>query len=310
VLIFTMDSLTGYIENAKRGGPAGEILIRENLQRALVAMGAELHVAGSDEEFARLSAEPAAGQYALIFLDPWTFVGPGWIPRPFLAGRESRTFLLSFFGMEEAGHGLALDSAHILTPFPVHAKNTLLGYALKPRWRGTVTGDSKRPSRLLSDSEEAAAGLTRAIPAKKRLAVVWGKQREYFDGRWEGLARLAADLRVELHLTVAQEAMPAGIAALAPGLLVFHGHLDRDGWHTLLGESRFMLGLGACVGVILPSCRQVIPRPSPRSSLSTSTCRNGILRYPCMLSEKLAWSWLKHDFFLLLYRCSHVQVIL
>ena len=96
VLIFTMDSIKQYEENAKRGGPAGEIAIRKCLQDGLTSMGLAIDVAGSDAEFFRFAEQ--IERYSLIFLDPWTFVSPGYKPRSFLIGRESRVFLLSFFG--------------------------------------------------------------------------------------------------------------------------------------------------------------------------------------------------------------------
>lgn len=42
VLIFTMDSLTDRVELAGKGGPAGEIKIRESLTKSLVEAGAEV----------------------------------------------------------------------------------------------------------------------------------------------------------------------------------------------------------------------------------------------------------------------------
>jgi len=246
VLLFTMDSLTQYVENAARGGPAGEILIRQRLQAALAALGGTVDVAASDDQFEQLTRTTAqVDAYSLIFLDPWTFVGRGWVPRPLIAGREGRVFLLSFFGMPDgpqAMHGAAIPPRHVLTPYPVPgAGNGFLGYAQEPAWRGTRTGDPRSPSPLLARAEEDARGLS-VPPRKLRQGVVWGKQAEYFRGRWPALERLAREARVALHVTLPPAAVPA--AAVAAGLIVPHGHLGRDEWRALLASSRLMLGLG------------------------------------------------------------------
>jgi hypothetical protein len=158
-LIFTMDSIVDYVEGSKRGGPAGEILIRECLQKGLRALGGEVTVATSDAEFNLLTAsEGSVDKFDLFFLDPWTAFGAGWQPRPFLLGRESQTFLLSFFGLNEAGHGLDLPIQNILTPYPILApppsapgegsstaasaaaatRNSFLGYFVYPKFKGTI----------------------------------------------------------------------------------------------------------------------------------------------------------------------------
>ena len=86
-LIFTMDSITEYVRNAKSGGPAGEILIRESLEWGLRALGVDPVVATSDAEFADLTRD--ASQYDLFFFDPWTFVSPGEMARSSFAMNEA-----------------------------------------------------------------------------------------------------------------------------------------------------------------------------------------------------------------------------
>jgi hypothetical protein len=224
-LIFTMDSIQDYVKNAKGGGPAGEIIIRESLQWGLRMLGIEYDVAESDDAFARLSQN--AAQYDLYFLDPWTTFGPGWKPRSFLPGRESKTFILSFFGMHEAGHDFKLDTRHILTPYPTNAFNTFLGYAMDQRWvdrKSTAVTVPVGPGRIPPQVQ----------PRRKRQGVVWGKKPSYFAGKEDLLRKLAET--IELHTTCVE---PLNIPNI-----VNHGHLTRDEWHKLLAESRFMLGLG------------------------------------------------------------------
>lgn len=206
-LIFTMDSLTAYIEGAARGGPAGEILIRESLQRQLMSLGAsKIDVAAGDEQFFALTATDAqVNAYDLIFLDPWTVVGPGWVPRPFIAGRERKVFVLSFFGLTEVGYGTRVETRHVLTAFPVHAGNSFLGYAAQPWWAGTYTGQASAP-RLLTAADDGVADAVLSalprLPAKLRRGVVWGKNEDYFAGKWPALASLAVEHRVQLHFTL------------------------------------------------------------------------------------------------------------
>lgn len=243
-----MDSLRDYISAAGRGGPAGELLVRESLQAALAARGVPLAVAGDDAEFAALTSPSALAGYGAVLLDPWTFVGAGWVPRPFLVGRESHTYLLSFFGtvLPEGGHGLALAPSHVLTPYPYAASlgNTFLGYAVRPRWAGTLTGVPRAPRPLPVRVVAAVAAVPPPPPlppppVKRRQGVVWGKEPRYFSERWAALAALAA-AGVELHFTIEKPAaVPAGLDGA-----VWHGHLDAARWHALLAESRFMLGLG------------------------------------------------------------------
>lgn len=49
-LLFTMDTLPSYVSAARRGGPSGEILVREGLQTALCELGWRVHTASSDSE--------------------------------------------------------------------------------------------------------------------------------------------------------------------------------------------------------------------------------------------------------------------
>ncbi|CAM9765378.1 unnamed protein product, partial [Phaeothamnion confervicola] len=72
-----MDSTTPWVEAAAKGGPAGEIKIRECLVAALTRLGITVDVAGSDAEFERLAGADAAARYAFVVVDPWTWAGRG-----------------------------------------------------------------------------------------------------------------------------------------------------------------------------------------------------------------------------------------
>ena len=85
VLLFTMDSIASYGNKAKKGGPAGEILVRECLTTTLMHLSEDLSidVARSDEEMETLGGKGKGGYDAYIF-DPWTWAGKGWKMRSFV----------------------------------------------------------------------------------------------------------------------------------------------------------------------------------------------------------------------------------
>ena len=66
-LLFTMDSMSNYEENSKRGGASGEIIIRNSLERAFKTLNVALKILRSDQEFESINAE----DYNFIILDPW-----------------------------------------------------------------------------------------------------------------------------------------------------------------------------------------------------------------------------------------------
>lgn len=209
-----MDSLKAYVAHSKAGGPAGEMTVRLCLEEALQHFGFDIDVADSDAAFFRFARDDI-DKYALIILDPWTFVDPGFVPRPFLLGREDRVFLLDFFGSERASHGLKISPKQILTPFPT-PWNTFLGFYKEPF------------------AAEAAV-------AKKPQGVVWGKKPDYLHKRRELLLALAEV--AELHTTVTEDRAGSSQLPRHPNI-VYDGHQTPEGWMRLLRESRFMLGLG------------------------------------------------------------------
>ena len=135
VLLFTMDSLLKTIEEAKHGGPAGEITVRTSLEAGLLELGFSLDVAGSDDHFAQLSAAALSAlrrsgthYYRFIIMDPWTWAEKAppsahtaVRARPLLEGRENATFILDFFGNKKLAirdAELKIPKAHVLTAFP------------------------------------------------------------------------------------------------------------------------------------------------------------------------------------------------
>ncbi len=215
VLIYTMDSLTGYIENAKRGGPAGELRVRSSLQQGLEALGVPYAVAASDAEFDSLFRD---GNFSHLFLDEWTVVDPSWRVRV----AHPNVFAFAFFGA--ASHPSGLPPSRFLTAYPYPTlKNTFLGFV-------SSMPSAAAPGELPTPPPGGRPG--------GRLGVVWGKRRSYFDGREPLLAALAAEFP-ELDLVAAlAEGEPAvpGVRDLGP--------LPPPAWRALLRAAAFLLGLG------------------------------------------------------------------
>lgn len=209
VLIFTMDSLPGYMEHAKRGGPAGELVVRNSLQAGLDALGVSYTVAGSDAEFERLFR---AQNYSHLILDEWTVVDSSLRVRV----EHPRVFALAFFGMG-AGHMSGLPSRRFLAAYPYPSmNNTFLGYMV------------------------AAPPPPAVAP---RLGVIWGKLRSYFAGREPLLVALASAFpELELVTTLADGEPPLG------GRVRNLGPLPSAEWRALLGNAVFLLGLGHPLG--------------------------------------------------------------
>ena len=115
-----------------------------------------------------------------------------------------------------------------------------------PRTEGTVAaaaaaaagGGDRQLQLVAAGVSRLGPGWPRSLPVKKKQGVIWGKKASYFAGREALLAAIASE--VELHSTAqgGLEGIPA---------VVLHGPLTRDEWHTLLAESKFMLGLGEFV---------------------------------------------------------------
>jgi hypothetical protein len=68
-----MDSIESYEINSRSGGPAGEILIRESLQKAFDSLNVQYDVVKSDLELSSKQHK----KYDFFILDPWTWAGKG-----------------------------------------------------------------------------------------------------------------------------------------------------------------------------------------------------------------------------------------
>ncbi|CAM9243725.1 unnamed protein product [Ectocarpus fasciculatus] len=216
VLIYTMDSIQTTVAKSMKGGPAGEIIIRESLTRTLAEAGVEVEVATSDGDFERRAE--AMDIYNAVVVDPWTWAGKGWRLKPQLQEHRGKMLILDYFGSDEPHANLGVPLTRHLTAFPVTAahQRTFLGYQVDP------TRDETPLSKPAT---------------KRRQGVIWGKTKDKLFGNRRLILALA-DM-VELHSTVAPED-----AFIMHDNIVYHGHLPPDEWNQLLHESKFIIGLG------------------------------------------------------------------
>eukprot|EP01041_Mallomonas_annulata_P001150 gene1150-2223_t len=224
-IVFTMDSISQYEENSKSGGAAGELLVRYSLQEALQTLNIIVEVKRSDAEF----EASVPSKYDFIILDPWTWAGPGWIPKKCIRGQDNKIFILDFFGSEKLrGSGLRISKDRILTAFG-SPWNTFLGY---------VSGPSPAPK-------------------EKRLqGVIWGKDPKHFEGKESLLRAVAAKVTLLSTATHGVFDHPN---------IQWRGHQTPQGWSQILSESRFLLDLGhpllgpSAIDAISTGCMYINP---------------------------------------------------
>lgn len=119
-----MDTIDTYIQQSRRGGAAGELVVRGSLETVLHTFNVQTHTIASDAAF----EQTTLGEYDFVILDPWTWAGKGWIPKPGVQEAASKVFILDFFGhpaLRNKGiQGVGPDK--VLTAYPT-PWNTFLG---------------------------------------------------------------------------------------------------------------------------------------------------------------------------------------
>lgn len=225
-VLFTMDSIQSYVDNSHKGGAAGEILIRTSLEQAFNLLGVQLTTIHSDNEFEKVKGQ----DYDYILVDPWTWAGPGWVPKRPIRGLNERIYIMDFFGSEKlkigpnqkrgAGHGDVSKNFNIppnrfLTAFG-SPWNTFLGY-------------------MIDDNSHGRALET--IP-KKVQGVVWGKDPKHFEKKIGMLQSLLNEIPSLTLVSTSTKPL------FKHNRMVWKGHLSSEGWLSLLAESKVLIGLG------------------------------------------------------------------
>ena len=234
-VLFTMDSISSYEANSKKGGASGEILIRKSLQKALGLLGVNLRTVTSDAEFETIRG----GDYDIIIVDPWTWAAKGWVPKHPLIGMDKRIFILDFFGSQKLrGSGLSIPPSRFLTAFG-SSWNTFLGYDMNVDH--TINYDTKLQQ-----------------------GVIWAKDPKHFEGKCSMLLEIADELKRE-------GSSDARLISTATRKLFIHervqwrGHQNSESWHKLLRESKFLIGLGdpllgpSAIDAIAAGCMYINP---------------------------------------------------
>lgn len=255
-LLYTMDSIGSYEDNSRRGGAAGEILVRRCLEASLRNLGVQLRVVKSDEEFDNLGRSSVA-KYDFILLDPWTWAAKGWVPKAPIRGLDAKIFILDFFGSPRLkGSGLNVPATRFLTAFG-SPWNTFLGFYLPPVSASTT-------------------------PHLKQ-GVIWGKDVKHFDGK-EAMLRHVADQGVAL---VSTASTPTGGGLFQHPKVQWLGHQSPQGWHHLLASSSFLLGMGdpllgpSVIEAIAAGCLYINP------IYSGEPAKNGLLSQHPWAAEKV-----------------------
>eukprot|EP01039_Chlorochromonas_danica_P010326 gene10326-11430_t len=238
VCIFTMDSIPSYEENSKRGGAAGELIIRHSLEEAFASLGLSVTVLGSDAAFDNTPLR----DYRIILLDPWTWAMKGWRPKRQLLGLEEKIYLLDFFGASRLkGHWPEISPKHFLTAFPT-PWNTFLGYKIPQErlslsWSPSVFSSAGGAS---GGVEKGSSSSERRRKVKQLQGVIWGKDPKHF-AQSSSFIKILAD-----HVPLVTTLSPSVSRGVLPvhANISFAGHLRPEAWLELLAGSRFLLGLG------------------------------------------------------------------
>mmetsp|Transcript_29837 Transcript_29837/g.70898 ORF Transcript_29837/g.70898 Transcript_29837/m.70898 type:complete len:459 (-) Transcript_29837:341-1717(-) len=233
VLVFTMDSTTRYLENAKRGGPAGELVVRKALLKGLGHFGFEVDVASSERDLAQLreGMQGRGKEYDFFFFDQWTYLEKSGRPKSFLFGQEQRLFLLDFFGNPQQQAAVqaklhTFQSSHFLTAYP----------PLSTPRSGPHAALTDNGSFLGFFFEERAA---REVQERRRLGIIWGKSAKDLEQGKKIMETAAAEC-----LMVSTVNAEEGEKLLQHPSVRFVGTLSVHKWEALLSNASFLLGVG------------------------------------------------------------------
>ena len=126
--------------------------------------------------------------------------------------------MLDFFGSKKLrGSGLNIPSSRFLTAFNATSENSFLGYYI----------DEKK------DEEKEKK---RNMVTKKSQGVIWAKENKHLNGKNKLLESVADKITL---LSTSQ------IDSFHHKNIAWVGHQSPEEWHSLLLESKFLLGLGS-----------------------------------------------------------------
>lgn len=223
----------------------GEILIRKSLEYALTKhFNVDVLVVKSDNEFNTLNVQ----LYDFLILDPWTWAGPGWVPKQVIKGHEHKLYLLDFFGSASYRGTLHLPSikTRVLTAFG-SPWNTFLGFYLSNNVNNHIDN----------------------VVTKLDQGIIWGKDFRHYKNKLKILETAA--MKSKLVSTASLQSLSQDSShALEPYQkiknIVWSGHQNAQGWKDLLLQSKFLLGVGdpllgpSAIDAISLGCVYINPR--------------------------------------------------
>ena len=131
-----------------------------------------------------------------------------------MIGLSDKIYILDFFGSERLrGNGLDIPPSRFLTAFNTTLQNSFLGYYVE---------------------ENEGAG--ESMSTKRMQGVIWAKENKHLDGK-SRMIEAVAD-RIPLLST-------SQIDSFHHKNIKWVGHRRAKEWHSLLLESKFLLGLGS-----------------------------------------------------------------
>lgn len=147
----------------------------------------------------------------------------GWVPKPVIRGKDSKVFILDFFGSERLrGSGLNVPPSRILTAFG-SPFNPMLGFYIDSKRLEIV----KRHRASLARTPHGASQLTRGV--------IWGKDPKHYEGQSSSLSAVA-DIVPLASTSFGNSFRHQNVQWL--------GHQDAAQWIELLSTSKFLLGMG------------------------------------------------------------------
>ena len=138
----------------------------------------------------------------------------GWVPKPNIRGFDKKIYILDFFGSKNLrGTGLNIPPERFLTAFGA-TTNTFLGYYM---------------------SNSTINQLINLKQTKLKRGVIWGKNTKHFEGK-ESMIRTIAETSSLVSTATNKVFNHQNIEWL--------GHQTSNKWLEILGNSKFLLGLG------------------------------------------------------------------
>lgn len=156
------------------------------------------------------------------------------MPKLTLRGKESKVYILDFFGSPKLRGSWTIPPHRHLTAFG-SPWNTFLGYFVEDR--------NNTPALFRQQT-------------RQQRGIIWGKDPKHYQGRESMLMQVAKN--VQLISTASKN-------PIKYSNINYVGHQSAEGWNNLLSTSKFLLGLGnpllgpSAIDAIAMGCTYINP---------------------------------------------------